>query len=39
MQVSQGEIIEATMIAALANFLDAWAEVSGIMPTQEVESA
>ena len=39
MRVSQGEIIEAAMIGALANFLDTWAEVSGIMPTQEVESA
>ena len=33
--LSRGEIIEATMIAALANFLDSWAEVSGIMLERE----
>ncbi len=37
--LSQGEIIEATMIAALANSLDTWAEVSGILPPGERESA
>ena len=35
----QGEIIEAIMIGALADFLDAWAEVSGILPAGEQESA
>ena len=37
--LSQGEIIEATMIVALANFLDTWAEVSGILPARDQESA
>ena len=37
--LSQGEIIEATMIAALANFLDSWPEVSGILPARAPESA
>ena len=37
--LSRGEIIEATMIAALANFLDSWAEVSGIMLEHEEGSA
>ena len=37
--LGQGEIIEATMIAALANFLDSWAEVSGILPPGEREAA
>lgn len=37
--LSQGEIIEATMIGDLADFLDTWAEVSGILPAGEQESA
>ena len=37
--LSNGEIIEVAMIAAFANFLNAWAEVSGILTDREEASA
>ena len=37
--LSNGEIIEVAMIAAFANFLNAWAEVSGIFTDREEASA
>ena len=37
--LSSGEIIEVAMIAAFANFLNAWAEVSGILADDEEASA
>jgi poly(3-hydroxybutyrate) depolymerase len=36
--LSNGEIIEVAMIAAFANFFNAWAEVSGIS-TDSVEAS
>jgi alkylhydroperoxidase family enzyme len=37
--LSNGEVIDVAMIAAFANFLNAWAEVSGIFTDREEASA
>jgi len=37
--LSNGKTIEVAMIAAFANFLNAWAEVSGISTDREEASA
>jgi alkylhydroperoxidase family enzyme len=36
--LSNGEIIEVAMIASFANFLNAWAEVSGILTDEEASA-
>ncbi len=37
--MSKGEIKEAAMIAAFANFIDTWADVSGVLIDRKEEPA
>lgn len=38
-EISSGEIMEATMIAAFANFINTWADVSGVLSERQEERA